>query len=193
MGIAKLIKKRAVISDHGNGDDIKTIARRYGITVQTVKNYLKEEKEKKENAKAAKAQEEEKAKRKKERDKERRTTLKARSALSQERKDRVKAYVDTGMSPLDVAKKEGLAYGTITDYIRTGKMTGLMTSYKDENCIAVRKNVINQWAREQIARQIRTPEGKMTVCEVYPHIMRLIQGKIYYTYTNAQLYYMNAR
>ena len=191
MREAKLIRKAAVLTDHKQGITVKALAKKYHLSETAVRNYLKEAK----NTSEAAAQEAQKRKRKKERDNERRCTVQERQARSQARQEKVKAYIDAGMSPREAAEREGLSYGTVTDYIRGEKIPTSMLTYKDTLRTAVRKQELQKWAKDQWLRHIKTPEGKMLVLNAYPHIMECAkktkQGFIVTTYTLGELYYIN--
>lgn len=53
MGLAKVIKKRIVVSEHKNGVTMKELAKRYGITMTTVRNYIKEDEEERKKQKGS--------------------------------------------------------------------------------------------------------------------------------------------
>lgn len=189
MREAKLIRKAAVLADHKQGITVKALAKKYHISETAVRNYLKEDRAK--NTPEAAAQEAQKRKRKQERDNERRCTVQERQARSQARKEKVKVYLDAGMTPKEAAEKEGLSYGTVGSYVRSEKMPEFGI-YKDLTRIGVSKYDIRKWARDQLMRQLKTPEGKMTVCEVYPHFLRLVDNSgNCQSFTLGELYYMN--
>lgn len=190
MREAKLIRKAAVLADHKQGITVKALAKKYHISETAVRNYLKEDRAK--DTPEAAAQEAQRKKKKQERNEERRCTIEERTARSQERQKKVKAYIEAGMSPREAAEKEGLSYGTVTDYIRGEKIPTSVLTYKDTLCAAVGKCEIRKWAKNQLMSQLRTPEGKMTVCEVYPNILRLVnrQGHCH-SFTIGELYYIN--
>lgn len=193
MNTAKLIRSRAVITEHEKGLTVKAIAKKYGISDATVRGYIKEAREKKADALAAEQKEAERAKKKKERNNERRNTIEVRMALKDERKERVKADIQAGMSMHEAAEKEGLSYGTVGSYVRGEKIPEFGV-YKDLMRTAVSKYEIRKWAKDQLMSQLKTPKGKMTVCEVYPHILRLVDhtGTVS-TYTAGELYYINTK
>ncbi len=193
MNTAKLIRSRAVLSEHKKGLTVKTIAKKYGLSDSTVRGYIKEDRERKADALAAEQKEAEREKRKKERNNERRNTIEVRMALKDERKERVKADIQAGMSMHEAAEKEGLSYGTVGSYVRGEKMPEFGI-YKDLTRIGVSKYHIQEWAKDQLMRQLKTPEGKMTVCEVYPHFLRLVDTSGHcQSFTLGELYYMNER
>ena len=88
MREAKLIKSRAVVRDHNNGMRIKEIAKKYDLSTETIRQYIKAAKN--ENPEMAAAQEEKQKEIKSQRDKERHQSLKARSELSEKRKEKDK-------------------------------------------------------------------------------------------------------
>lgn len=193
MGLAKVIKKRIVVSEHKNGVTMKELAKRYGITMTTVRNYIREDEEERKNKKAAEEKAKQQAAVKAARDVERRKPLKERSEITAQRKERVKADLEAGMLKEEIVEREGISRATINDYLRGDAIPEGAETYKETICPAVRKRVIREWADEQIAKQINTPAGKMTVCAVYPNFMRLTTGSDYQNFTLGELYYMNVR
>lgn len=207
MGIAKLIKKRVVVSEYRNGINIRDLAKKYDLSTTTIRNYINEDEEehkaRKDNALRAKekeaeirAKEREEAKERKEakkaeRNAERRNTLEVRAEIAEGRRQRVKADIKAGISKEEIVEREGISRATINDYLRGDAIPEGAETYKETICPAVRMRVIREWADEQIARQINTPAGKMTVCAVYPNFMRLTTGSDYQNFTLGELYYMN--
>lgn len=192
MGIAKIIKSRIVVSEYNAGTTIKELSKKYGLTTATIRNYIRDDKERHKDKKAA-----EQKKIKAVRDKERRNTLEARSALAEKRKEKVRADVKSGMSMREAAEKEGLSYGTVTDYIRGDKLPNIVETYRDLFCVAVEKSTMRQWAKKQIGRYIRTPDGEMIVLQTYPHIIECARkckkGFIVTTYTHGEVFYLNRK
>lgn len=192
MREAKLIRKAAVLADHKQGITVKALAKKYHISETAVRNYLKEDRAK--TTPEAAAQEAQKRKRKQERDNERRCTVQERQARSQARKEKVKAYLDAGMTAKEAAEKEGLSYGTVTDYIR-GENIPTDITYKDTIRIGQYKKELLEWAKKKSGGTIKTPEGKMTLLRVYPHIVecakQCAKGYIITTFTLAEVYYIN--
>ena len=195
MGIAKVIKARMVVSDHNNGVTVKQLAKKYEVTTTTIRNYIKEDKERKENKEAVKKKALDQKQKKEERDQERRSPIEARTARAIQRKEKIKADVEAGMSRQEAAEKEGLSYATVTDYIRGDKLPEAVETYRDMICTAVKKETIREWAKRQPGSTIDTPGGKMIVLEAYPNILecakRCKRGFIVTTYTLGEVYYMN--
>ena len=195
MGIAKEIKARTVVMQHNIGATIAELAKMHGLSKATIRNYIREDEARKKDKKAAEQKEAAQKKKKAERDKERRNTIAVRSALAEERKERVRADIKTGLSMQEIAKKENLSYCTVTDIVRGDALPEDAETYRDVLCTAVRKSELRQWAKDQPGRTIRTPDGKMTALRAYPHIMecarRCPKGFVVVTYTLGQLYYMN--
>lgn len=192
MGIAKIIKSRIVVSEYNAGTTIKELSKKYGLTTATIRNYIRDDKERHKDKKAA-----EQKKMKAVRDKERRNTLEARSALAEKRKEKVRANVKSGMSMREAAEKEGLSYSTVTDYIRGDKLPNIVETYRDLFCVAVKESTMRQWAKKQIGRYIRTPDGEMIVLQTYPHIIecgrKCKKGFIVTTYTHGEVFYLNRK
>lgn len=192
MGIAKIIKSRIVVSEYNAGTTIKELSKKYGLTTATIRNYIRDDKERHKDKKAA-----EQKKMKAVRDKERRNTLEARSALAEKRKEKVRANVKSGMSMREAAEKEGLSYSTVTDYIRGDKLPNIVETYRDLFCVAVKESTMRQWAKKQIGRYIRTPDGEMIVLQTYPHIIECARkckkGFIVTTYTHGEVFYLNRK
>lgn len=192
MGIAKIIKSRIVVSEYNAGTTIKELSKKYGLTTATIRNYIRDDKERHKDKKAA-----EQKKMKAVRDKERRNTLEARSALAEKRKEKVRANVKSGMSMREAAEKEGLSYSTVTDYIRGDKLPNIVETYRDLFCVAVKESTMRQWAKKQIGRYIRTPDGEMIVLQIYPHIIecgrQCKKGFIVNTYTHGEVFYLNRK
>lgn len=195
MNEAKLIKARAVVSEHNAGATIKELAKKYDLSTTTIRNYIHEDEEKRRDKKAAEQKEAAQKKKKAERDKERRNTIAARSALAEERKEKVRADIKSGLSMQEIAKKEDLSYCTVTDIVRGDALPEGTETYRDMLCTAVRKKDLRRWAKDQPGRTIRTPDGKMTAIRAYPHIMecakQCAKGFIITTYTLGELYYLN--
>lgn len=193
MGLAKVIKKRIVVSEHKNGVTMKELAKRYGITMTTVRNYIREDEEERKNKKAAEEKAKQQAAVKAARDVERRKPLKERSEITAQRKERVKADLEAGMLKEEIVEREGISRATINDYIRGDAMPAGAECYKDSLRIGVDRKTIREWSEGIIARQIKTPAGKATVCEVYPFFARVSKGGALQSFTLAELYYMNVR
>lgn len=197
MGIAKIIKSRIVVSEYNAGTTIKELSKKYGLTTATIRNYIRDDKERRKNKKAAEKKAAEQKKMKAVRDKERRNTLEARSALAEKRKEKVRADVKSGMSMREAAEKEGLSYGTVTDYIRGEKLPNIVETYRDLFCVAVEESTMRQWAKNQIGRYIRTPDGEMIVLQTYPHIIECARKCkkeiIVTTYTHSEVFYLNRK
>ena len=197
MGIAKIIKSRIVVSEYNAGTTIKELSKKYGLTTATIRNYIRDDKEMRKNKRAAEKKAAEQKKMKAVRDKERRNTLEARSALAEKRKEKVRADVKSGMSMREAAEKEGLSYGTVTDYIRGDKLPNIVESYRDLFCAAVEESTMRQWAKKQIGRYIRTPDGEMIVLQTYPHIIecarRCKKEFVVTTYTHSEVFYLNQK
>ena len=197
MGIAKIIKSRIVVSEYNAGTTIKELSKKYGLTTATIRNYIRDDKERRKDKKAAAKKAAEQKKMKAVRDKERRNTLEARSALAEKRKEKVRADVKSGMSMREAAEKEGLSYGTVTDYIRGDKLPNAVETYRDLFCVAVEERRMRQWAKNQIGRYIRTPDGEMIVLQTYPHIIECARKCkkefIVTTYTHSEVFYLNRK
>lgn len=200
MGVAKLIKKRVVVSEYRNGANIRDLAKKYDLSTTTIRNYINQDEEerqaRKDNALRAKGKEaeiraKEREAKKAERNAERRNTLEVRAEIAESRRQRVKADIEAGISKEEIVEREGISRATINDYLRGDAIPEGAETYKETICPAVRMRVIRKWADEQIARQINTPAGKMTVCAVYPNFMRLTTGSDYQNFTLGELYYMN--
>lgn len=195
MRIAKLILSRAIVSEHNNGATVKELAKKYDVTTQTVRNYLKEDRESRQDPKVIKQKAKEQQKKKQERDQERRNTLEARTALAEDRKKKVRADVKSGMSMHEAAEKEGLSYCTVTDYIRGDRLPNTLTDYEDAICSAHHKRELMKWAAKQPGSSIKTPDGRMVVLRAYPHILECAKqccsGFIITTFTLGEVYYMN--
>ena len=189
MRIAKEIKMRAVVKDHNNGADIKKLAKKYGLSTMTIRNYIREDEEERKNKAALLKKEAERAKAKAKRDEERRAPIEERSALATERRQRGIKDIQAGMPKEEIQKREGLSRDTINDYIRNG----ILPTGAERICAGVSIRHMRKWAKDKIARQINTPSGKMTVCEVYPNFMRVTSGKNMESFTLGELYYMNER
>ena len=166
MQKARLIRKAAVVNSHKAGMTINQIATKYGLTQDTVRSYLREER-------ISRAEE--------------------RHELKEQRKAAVLSEHEAGTNPRDIAADQNISYQSVIDYIREGRMSDIALTYKETTCSAVSKYEIRKWSKDQVARQLHTPLGRMTVCEVYPHIMRFYQGRKYYTFTNGEIYYLNLR
>lgn len=192
MGIAKIIKSRIVVSEYNAGTTIKELSKKYGLTTATIRNYIRDDKERHKDKKAAEQKE-----MKAVRDKERRNTLEARSALAEKRKEKVRANVKSGMSMREAAEKEGLSYSTVTDYLRGDKLPNIVETYRDLFCVAVKESTMRQWAKKQIGRYIRTPDGEMILLQTYPHIIecgrQCKKGFIVTTYTHGEVFYLNRK
>lgn len=200
MRVAKLIKKRVVVSEYRNGVNIRDLAKKYDLSTTTIRNYINQDEEerqaRKDNALRAKGKEaeiraKEREAKKAERNAERRNTLEVRAEIAESRRQRVKADIEAGISKEEIVEREGISRATINDYLRGDAIPEGAETYKETICPAVRMRVIRKWADEQITRQINTPAGKMTVCAVYPNFMRLTTGSDYQNFTLGELYYMN--
>lgn len=93
----------------------------------------------------------------------------------------------------EIVEREGISRATINDYIRGDAMPAGAECYKDSLRIGVDRKTIREWSEGIIARQIKTPAGKATVCEVYPFFARVSKGGALQSFTLAELYYMNVR
>ena len=45
MGVAKLIKKRVVVSEYRNGANIRDLAKKYDLSTTTIRNYINQDEE----------------------------------------------------------------------------------------------------------------------------------------------------
>lgn len=189
MGIAKLIKKRVVVSEYRNGMNIRDLAKKYDLSTTTIRNYINEDEEehkaRKDNALRAKEKEAGSGQRKEKRQRHGKKRRKQRGT------PRDGADIEAGISKEEIVEREGISRTTINDYLRGDAIPEGAETYKETICPAVRMRVIREWANEQITRQINTPAGKMTVCAVYPNFMRLTTGSNYQNFTLGELYYMN--
>ena len=195
MGIAKEIKARTVVMQHDMGATIAELAKMHGLSKATIRNYIREDKERKADKVAAERKEAEKKKNKELRDKERRASMEERIALADERKKRVKADIEAGMSYQEAADKEGISSSRVADFVRGDRIPDALLTYKDTLCIAVQKRELTEWAKKQLMSSIKTPEGKMIVTGVYPHILECAKRRkdnyIITTFTLGEVYYLN--
>ena len=195
MGIAKEIKARTVVMQHSMGATIAELAKIHGLSKATIRNYIKEDKERKADKVAAEQKLKEQKKIKVQRDQERRNKLETRSAMSENRKAKVLADIEAGMTRMEAAEKEGLSYCTITDYIRGEKIPDGLLTYKDTLRAGQTKRTLQEWAKKKKGNTIKTPEGKMIMLRAYPHIVecakQYAKGYIITTFTLAEVYYIN--
>lgn len=110
------------------------------------------------------------------------------------RKAAVYKEYQAGVPKENIAEHFKIELETVSTYIREMKQedtgyygaTGYSTGEPKWN--------IERWGRDMIGREVKTPSGKMTIVEAYPHILRLYARSIgYQTYTTAEIYYMNRR
>ena len=107
------------------------------------------------------------------------------------RKAAVLKYYEDGVPIKNIAEEFNIEIDTVRTYIRESKQdeglfgaAGYATGEPKWN--------IERWGRDMIGREVKTPSGKMTIVEAYPHILRLYARSIgYQTYTTAEIYYMN--
>ena len=195
MRAAKLIKARAVVSDHRNGATVKELAKKYDLSKATIRNYIHEAEDKKKNSVAAAQRAKIQKEIKEERDNERRNTLETRTAMAEERKEKVMADIEAGMTRKEAAEKEGLSYCTITDYIRGEKIPDGLLTYRDTLRAGQTKRTLQEWAAKKTGNTIKTPEGKMIMLRAYPHIVecakQYAKGYTIATFTLAEVYYIN--
>ena len=172
----KAARKAAVIESHKNGMTIKEIAHKYGISVSTIKGYLREERIRKEE--------------------ERITKQKARIA---ERTEAIIEDTKDGLSAMEVAKKEDTSYSTVLNTLKAYRTSQVSPDilYKELTMIAERKGAIREWMKKQVGSTVNTPDGQMFVTAVYPYIVECLEygsrRKARRTYTHGEIYYTNRR
>ena len=173
---AKLIRKAAVLSEHRAGRTIKEISRRYGIDAKTVRQYLHEDKMEKAGEKA-----------------------RIKAEEDRERAVEIAAWHKEGKTTQEIAGALNVSTDTVNLTLRNARAEDVDTEilYKPLTCQAARQSEIQKWAKKQAGKTLKTPDGKMTVAVVYPHILACIYNTSFgwrkATYTAAELYYMNAR
>lgn len=155
-----------VIRDRKSGMTISDICKKYGRSASTIKNYLKEAN----------------------------LSLKEdiRKASRQRVRDVMKEHA-SGKTNKEIAQEMNISLCTVNAYIREDKLPeDPDLTYKESRCTSEHKLTIRKWAFSQIGNMIRTPEGRMMVCEVYPFIIRLTDSRGFYrTFTHGELYYLN--
>lgn len=114
-------------------------------------------------------------------------------SLNMEREIRLKAVLleyDKGTDIYSIAEMFNIQPQTVMTYIRERKAT---SKQEEIEGASAHKITIRKWSKDLAGREINTPDGKMTVAEVYPHVMRCFIGDTFKTFSNAELYYMNRR
>lgn len=164
----------AVIKDYEEGLTVKELAEKHDISVNTVTEYLRQNKMNNASDYHKKKMEQS----------EQRT-----EAMSQEYED--------GLSMQEIADRHRVDYSRVQQSLQDRRMDGINydTLYKVLMCPAQSRGYIARWAESQAGRTLRTPDGEMTVAEVYPNIMLCImrRNKRMWrtTFTSGQLFYMN--
>lgn len=107
------------------------------------------------------------------------------------RKAAVLKYYEDGVPIKNIAEEFNIEIDTVRTYIRESKQDEGLFGAAGYSTAEPKWN-IERWGRDMLGREVKTPTGKMTVVEAYPHIMRLYDPAIgYQTYTTAEIYYMN--
>lgn len=170
MTKAKLIRKNAVLSEYKAGKGLREIAKKYDLSLKTVQEYLRDYRMDEYEQKA------------------------------QKRKERTESIIEdhnAGTTREEIAEEHNVSIQTVNDTIRQSIAEEAPEDilYKQLTCPAQRKRTIQRWAKKQPGSSIRTPEGKMTVLNAYPHILECAKqyknGYIVTTFTLGEVYYMN--
>lgn len=170
MTKAKLIRKNAVISQYKAGKGMREIAKKYGLAMKTVQEYLRD----------FRMKEAEEAARKRE-----------------ERSASITKDIKAGGDRHEVAEKYDVSYQTVNDTVRRDITEQIPTDmlYKLIMCPAQHKSVIRRWAKKLPRKSIKTPEGIMTVLNAYPNILECAKqnknGYLVTTFTLGEVYYIN--
>ncbi len=163
-------RKRAVINAHNEGLTLKQIAKKYKITVNTVRSYLREE---------------------------RIEAVEKRSEQILKRTDEMVREREAGADPKEIAIIHRVSYSTVLDSLREYRTRGLMpgATYKEITCPAQTLRSMRKWAKDIVATEVNTPEGKMTVAKVNPYNVECIRKERYgikrSCYTLGDIYYCN--
>ncbi len=211
---AKLIVKNAVRNEHKAGRTQVKIAKKYGLPLQMVRGYLKEEGENsmgKHNKQdlidtitaerldgmslrqiAVKHDLSPKTIRnylgeaKVKLDKPGRESRKVAA---------VRAY-EEGKTSVEIAEELDLCLDSVRYYIRDDKAKRSGEEiYKEIGSIGVLKRHIKEWAIKQTGKYLHTPEGTLICTEAYPNLLVFhkkwgsVNGRT--TFTTAEIYYMN--
>lgn len=160
------IRQAQVVKDYDAGYSVEEIAYKFGLTVDTINDYLREHR-----------------------------MAEAESAREKLRQEILEDNAN-GMSAMTIAIKHKISYPTVLDTIRQDKAkvaTDIL--YKQLICAAAHKRYIREWTKDLPGRTIRTPEGKMTVTKTYPHFIECAKptpnGIKVTTFTNGEVYYLN--
>lgn len=170
MTKAKLIRKNAVINQYKAGKTQREIAKKYGLALKTVGEYLRD----------YRMEEAEKA-----------------AGKRKERSASITSEVEAGGDRHEIAEKYEVSYQTVNDTVRQGITEGIPEDvlYKVFMCPAQHKSVLRGWAEKLPGKSIETPEGKMTVLNAYPNILECAKqhksGYIVTTFTLGEVYYLN--
>ena len=160
------LRQERVVRYYEEGESVQDIAKRLGLTTDTINDYLREHR-----------------------------MADAENARALLRQAILKDHAN-GMSAMTIAIKHNVSYPTVLDTIRQDKAKiAPDLLYKQLTCPAVHKRYIREWAKTLPGKTIRTPEGKMTVTKAYPHFVECavpINDTIRVTtFLNGEVYYLN--
>lgn len=172
----KHARRAAVIDSYKKGMSIEEMEKKYRISSNTIKTYLRDEKVR--IAEKGKV---------------------IQQSRLQKRNEAILEDMNSGMSTQEAAEKEGISQSTIQRVLRAYRTAEVSPEilYSEIGMTADRKKTIKRWADRQAGRTINTPDGQMIVTAVYPHIVeclkRVPKRYIKATYTHGEVYYMNRK
>lgn len=171
----KHARRAAVIDSYKKGMSIEEMEKKYCISSNTIKTYLRDEKVRIEEAKVI------------------------QQSRLKKRNEAILEDVNSGMSTQEAAEKEGISQSTIQRVLRAYRTAEADPEilYSEIGMTGDRKKTIKRWADRQAGRTINTPDGQMIVTAVYPHIVECLKRTpkryIKATYTHGEVYYMNRK
>lgn len=170
----KEARMAAVVRGHDEGLTVKELAEKHDLSINTVREYL------------------------------RLNTIdhvsgyhRKRMEESEERTESMVQEYAEGLPIREIADRHGVSCSSVQQSLQHHRMDGADPDaiYKVLTCTAQDGRYIRGWASRQAGRTLMTPDGEMTVAELYPNIMLCIARRnkriVSTTFTNGQLFYMN--
>lgn len=96
-----------------------------------------------------------------------------------------------GVPRENIAEHFEIDIDTVNTYIRESKMEEAEGADRGSRSFGESKYTIAGWLRKMLGREVLTVEGKATLAEVYPFIVRTYGRMGYRSYTHGEIYYIN--